>query len=67
MFKIKSIISDILKKKAGVPEINLNNNPITGKIVANMQEGPIRDICKQLPKETLSLFIKVATEELKKK
>lgn len=67
MFKIQSIISNILKKKAGVPEINLNNNPITGKIVANMQEGPIRDICQQLPKETLSLFIKVATEELKKK
>jgi hypothetical protein len=32
-----------------------------------MQEGPMRDLLKQFPKETLKLIIKVATEELNKK
>lgn len=67
MFKIQSILSDLLKKKTGIPEINLNDNFITGKLVSNMQEGPMRDLLKQFPKETLKLIIKVATEELNKK
>ena len=67
MFKIQSILSDLLKKKAGIPEINLNDNFITGKIVSNMQEGPMRDVLKQFPKETLKQIIKIATEELAKK
>jgi hypothetical protein len=67
MFKITSIFSNILKKAAGIPEVNLNKNPITGKIVSNMQEGPMRDLLKQFPKETLQLIIKIANEELKNK
>ncbi len=67
MFKITSIFSSILKKATGIPEVNLNKNPITGRIVSNMQEGPMRDLLKEFPKETLKLIIKVATEELNKK
>ncbi len=67
MFEIKSIFSQILKRTTGIPEINLNKNPITGKIVSNMQEGPMRDLLKQFPKETLQLIVKIANEELKNK
>ncbi len=67
MFKIQSILSSLLKKKTGIPEINLNNNFITGKLVSNMQEGPMRDLLKEFPKETLKLIIKGVTEELNKK
>lgn len=67
MFKIQSILSDLLKKKTGIPEINLNNNLITGRLVSNMQEGPMRDLLKQFPKETLKLLVKIANEELAKK
>ena len=48
-------------------KVNLNKNPITGKIVSNMQEGPMRDLLKQFPKETLQLIVKIANEELKNK
>ena len=67
MFKITSIFSNILKKATGIPEVNLNNNPITGRIVSNMEEGPMRDLLKQFPKETLQLIVKIANEELKNK
>ena len=67
MFEIKSIFSQILKRTTGIPEINLNKNPITGKLVSNMQEGPMRDLLKQFPKETLQLIVKIANEELKNK
>ena len=67
MFEIKSIFSQILKRTTGIPEVNLNKNPITGKIVSNMQEGPMRDLLKQFPKETLQLLVKIANEELKNK
>ena len=67
MFKITSIFSNILKKTTGIPEVNLNKNPITGRIVSNMEEGPMRDLLKQFPKETLQLIVKIANEELKNK
>ena len=67
MFEIKSIFSQILKRTSGIPEVNLNKNPITGIIVSNMQEGPMRDLLKQLHKETLQLIVKIANEELKNK
>ena len=67
MFKITSIFSNILKKATGIPEVNLNNNAITGRIVSNMEEGPMRDLLKQFPKETLQLIVKIANEELKNK
>ena len=62
-----SLLSKLLNKAVGVPEVNLNKNPITGKIVSNMQEGPMRDLLKQFPKETLQLIVKIANEELKNK
>ena len=67
MFEIKSIFSQILKRTTGIPEVNLNKNPITGRIVSNMQEGPMRDLLKQFPKETLQLLVKIANEKLKNK
>jgi hypothetical protein len=67
MFEIKSIFSQILKRTTGIPEVNLNKNPITGRIVSNMQEGPMRDLLKQFPRETLQLIVKIANDELKNK
>jgi hypothetical protein len=67
MFKITSIFSQILKRTTGIPEVNLNKNPITDRIVSNMQEGPMRDLLKQFPKETLQLIVKIANEELQNK
>jgi hypothetical protein len=32
-----------------------------------MQEGPMRDLLKQFPKETLQLIVKIANDELKNK
>ena len=67
MFEIKSIFSQILKRTTGIPEVNLNKNPITDRIVSNMQEGPMRDLLKQFPRETLQLIVKIANDELKNK
>lgn len=67
MFQIQSILSKLLKRTTGIPEVNLIKVPFVGTLVSDMQEGPMRDVLKQFPKETLQQIVKIATEELKKK
>ena len=67
MFQAKSILSKLLKKTTGIPEVNLNKLPFVGTLVSDMQEEPMREVLKQFPKETLQQIIKIANEEIKKK
>ena len=67
MFQAKSILSKLLKRTTGIPEVNLNKLPFVGTLVADMQEEPMREVLKQFPKETLQQIIKIANEEIKKK
>jgi hypothetical protein len=67
MFQIQSILSKLLKRTTGVPEVNLNKLPFVGTLVSDMQEQPMREVLKQFPKETLQQIIKIANEEIKKK
>jgi hypothetical protein len=67
MFHIQSILSKLLKRTTGVPEVNLNKLPFVGTLVSDMQEQPMREVLKQFPKETLQQIIKIANEEIKKK
>ena len=66
MFQIQSILSKLLKRTTGVPEVNLNKLPFVGTLVSDMQEQPMREVLKQFPKETLQQIIKIANEELKR-
>ena len=67
MFQIQSILSKLLKRTTGVPEVNLNKLPFVGTLVSDMQAQPMREVLKQFPKETLQQIIKIANEEIKKK
>jgi hypothetical protein len=67
MFQAKSILSKLLKRTTGIPEVNLNKLPFVGTLVTDMQEEPMREVLKQFPKETLQQIIKIANEEIKKK
>jgi hypothetical protein len=50
MFQIQSILSKLLKRTTGVPEVNLNKLPFVGTLVSDMQEQPMREVLKQFPK-----------------
>lgn len=67
MFKQLSIISKLLKKTVGVPEVNLNKLPFANKIVGDWELKSMQDLVKQLPKETILRLINVCNQELKNK
>jgi hypothetical protein len=67
MFQIQSILSRLLKRTTGIPEVNLVKVPFVGTLISDMQEDPMREVLKQFPKESLQQIIKIANEELKKK
>ena len=67
MFKSLSILSTLLRKKMGIPEINLNKNPLTKKIINDITEDELRKVLKELPKENLRQIIKISQEILKEK
>lgn len=67
MFQAKSVLSRLLNKAAGIPEVNLNKLPFANKIVGDWEEKSMKDLVKQLPKETIQRLIKVCQEELKSK
>lgn len=67
MFQIQSILSRLLKRTTGIPEVNLIKVPFVGTLISDMQEEPMREVLKQFPKESLQQIIKIANEELKKK
>lgn len=60
-----SLLSNILKKAAGVPEVNLNKLPFANKIVGDWEKESMQNLVKQLPKETIFRLIEVCNEELK--
>jgi hypothetical protein len=51
----------------GIPEVNINKLPFANKIVGDWEEKSMKDLIKQLPKETIQRLIKVCQEELKSK
>jgi hypothetical protein len=67
MFNASSILSSLLKRTVGVPEVNLNKLPFANKIVGDWEEKSMSDLVKQLPKETINRLIKVCNEELAKR
>ncbi len=62
-----SIFSQILKKKFGIPEVNLNKNPLTKMLIDDFTEDQFKAILKQMPKENLEQIIKLAQDVLKEK
>ena len=60
-----SILSNILKKAVGIPEVNLNKLPFANKIVGDWESKSMEDLVKQLPKETIHRLIDVCNNELK--
>jgi len=67
MFKQLSVLSRLLNKAAGIPEVNLNKLPFANKIVGDWESKSMQDLVKQLPKETISRLINVCNEELKRR
>ncbi len=62
-----SILSKLLKKTVGVPEININKLPFANKIVGDWESKSMEDLVKQLPKESIFRLIDVCNSELKKR
>jgi hypothetical protein len=62
-----SLLSNLLKKAVGVPEVNLNKLPFANKIIGDWETKSMEDLVKQLPKETLQRLVKVCQKELEKK
>ena len=62
-----SILSNLLKKAAGIPEVNLNKLPFANKIVGEWESKSMEDLVKQLPKETINRLIITCNDELKKR
>jgi len=60
-----SLLSKLLNKAVGVPEVNLNKLPFANKIVGDWEKKSMEDLIKQLPKETISRLIEVCNQELK--
>ena len=60
-----SLLSKLLKKTAGIPEVNSNKLPFANKIVGDWEKKSMEDLVKQLPKETITRLIEVCNSELK--
>lgn len=60
-----SLLSKLLNKTVGIPEVNLNKLPFANKIVGDWEKKSMEDLVKQLPKETISRLIEVCNQELK--
>ena len=60
-----SLLSKLLNKAVGVPEVNLNKLPFANKIVGDWEKKYMEDLVKQLPKETITRLIEVCNSELK--
>lgn len=67
MFRSLSLLSNILRRKFGIPEINLNKNPLTRKLINDITEDEFKKVLKELPKENLLQIIKIAQEIVKDK
>ena len=59
-----SLLSKLLKKTVGIPEVNINKLPFAGKIVGDWEEKSMKDLVKQLPSESIQRLINVCNEEI---
>ena len=64
MFNSSSLLSKLLKKTVGLPEVNINKLPFAGKIVGDWEEKSMKDLVKQLPSESIQRLINVCNEEI---
>ena len=64
MFNSSSLLSKLLKKTVGIPEVNINKLPFAGKIVGDWEEKSMKDLVKQLPSESIQRLINVCNEEI---
>ena len=64
MFNSSSLLSKLLKKTVGIPEVNINKLPFAGKIVGDWEEKSLKDLVKQLPSESIQRLINVCNEEI---
>jgi hypothetical protein len=64
MFNSSSLLSKLLKKTVGIPEVNLNKLPLAGKIVGDWEEKSMKDLVKQLPSDSIQRLINVCNEEI---
>jgi len=46
MFQSSSILSRLLKKTVGVPEVNLNKLPFANKLVGDWEKKSMQDLVK---------------------
>jgi hypothetical protein len=60
-----SLLSKLLKKTVGIPEVNINKLPFANKIVGDWEKKSMEDLVKQLPKDTITRLIEVCNSELK--
>ncbi len=60
-----SLLSKLLNKAVGIPEVNLNKLPFANKIVGDWEKKSMEDLVKQLPKDTITRLIEVCNSELK--
>ncbi len=60
-----SLLSKLINKAVGIPEVNLNKLPFANKIVGDWEKKSMEDLVKQLPKETINRLIEVCNQELK--
>ena len=60
-----SLLSKLLNKAVGIPEVNLNKLPFANKIVGDWEKKSMEDLVNQLPKETINRLIEVCEQELK--
>lgn len=60
-----SLLSKLLNKATGIPEVNINKLPFANKIVGDWEKKNMEDLVKQLPKETILRLIEVCNTELK--
>jgi hypothetical protein len=60
-----SLLSKLLKKTLGIPEVNINKLPFANKIVGDWEKKSMEDLVKQLPKDTITRLIEVCNSELK--
>ena len=56
-----------MKAKFGIPEVNLNKNPLTKMFLDDYTEEQFKAILRELPKENLEQIVKVAQEIIKEK
>ncbi len=60
-----SLLSKLLNKAVGIPEVNLNKLPFANKIVGDWEKKSMEDLVKHLPKETINRLRELCNQELK--